>query len=137
MTAVAAPSLSCPSGPNGAKRIWRLNRSWCKTNHFPGHRNRTRQTNISRLKCLCGFPCCGIPYIPCGFSVVPDAGITAERSRRDLRSEISHSQLYCTDESATLNSAAMSSASSATLALQKGLPAHEDSERFILGSVLL
>jgi replicative DNA helicase len=31
----------------------------------------------------------------------------------------------------------MSSASSATLALQKGLPAHEDSERFILGSVLL
>jgi replicative DNA helicase len=31
----------------------------------------------------------------------------------------------------------MSSASSAALALQKGLPAHEDSERFILGSVLL
>ena len=31
----------------------------------------------------------------------------------------------------------MSSASSATLALQKGLPASEDAERFILGSVLL
>jgi replicative DNA helicase len=31
----------------------------------------------------------------------------------------------------------MSSASSATVALQKGLPANIDAERFILGSVLL
>ena len=31
----------------------------------------------------------------------------------------------------------MSSAASATIALQKGLPANIDAERFILGSVLL
>jgi len=48
-----------------------------------------------------------------------------------------YSQLYSSEERATLSSAAMSSASSATLALQKGLPANIDAERFILGSVLL
>src|ERR1035441_8224841 len=96
-----------------------------------------KSTNISRIKCLYALPRCGIPCAPCGFPEVSLAGITVQRSFRDLRIEILHSQLYCTGESVTLSSAAMSSASSATLALQKGLPASEDAERFILGSVLL